>query len=126
MLTAQVKEVTTNPQVLADYHQLTIYHELLKDPDNIPSDLSLRDEAVLFVNAGSDTTSDALTVGTLNVLANPEIHAKLLNELMEIWPNLDETPRFELFEKLPYLVCRSPLYVRDGFLIARASLCRQL
>lgn len=96
----------TNPQVLADYHQLTIYHELLKDRGNNLSDVSLGDEAMLLVTAGTDTAGDALTVGTLNVLANPGIHAKLLNELMEAWPNVDEILRFEQLEKLPYLVRR--------------------
>ncbi|EKM54139.1 uncharacterized protein PHACADRAFT_145790 [Phanerochaete carnosa HHB-10118-sp] len=103
MLTDQVKEAKTNPQALADYHQPTIYHEFLKDPKNIPSDKSLRDEAVLFVNAGTDTASNTIIAGVLNILANPEILARLQQELVEAWPNLDNVPRFEQLEKLPYL-----------------------
>ncbi|EKM53729.1 uncharacterized protein PHACADRAFT_198150 [Phanerochaete carnosa HHB-10118-sp] len=60
-------------------------------------------QAVLFVNAGADTVATALAVGTLHVLSNPEIHAKLQKELVEAWPDLDDVPRFEQLEKLPYL-----------------------
>lgn len=105
MLTDQVKEAKANPQVLQDYQQVTIYHELLKDPKNVPSDVSLRDEALLWVTAGMDTSSDALTVGTVNILSRPDIHAELLRELVAAWPNLDDAPpRYEQIEKLPYLV----------------------
>lgn len=105
MLEDQIKEVKSDPQSLADHPHPTIYHEFLKDPKNTPSDLALRDEAVLYTTAGSDTVSDSFTVGAVNVVGNPEIHAKLVNELMSAWPSLEDTPRFEVFEKLPYLVC---------------------
>ena len=105
MLEKQVKEVKSDPQVLADYPYRTIYHEFLKDDKNVPSDISLRDEAILFVNAGTDTASDALTHGTIRVVDNPGIHAKLREELDKAWPTLEEVPRFEELEKLPYLVC---------------------
>ncbi|GJE84155.1 cytochrome P450 [Phanerochaete sordida] len=104
MLTDQVKEAKANPQVLHDLQQVTIYHELLKDPENVPSDVSLRDEAVLYVTAGMDTSSDALTLGTVNILSRPELHAELLRELVAAWPNVDDAPpRYEQIEKLPYL-----------------------
>ena len=104
MLMNQVREVKSDPQVLADYPYRTIYHEFLKDRNNIPPDIELRDEAVLFVNAGTDTASDALIHGSIRILDNPEICGKLRKELDGAWPTLEETPRFEQLEKLPYLV----------------------
>lgn len=104
MLMKQVKEVKSDPQVLADYPYRTIYHEFLKDKNSILPDLELRDEAVLFVNAGTDTASDALIHGSVRILDSPEICEKLQTELDNAWPTLEEVPRFEQLEKLPYLV----------------------
>lgn len=103
MLMKQVKEVKSDPQVLADYPYRTIYHEFLKDKNSILPDLELRDEAVLFVNAGTDTASDALIHGSVRILDSPEICEKLQTELDNAWPTLEEVPRFEQLEKLPYL-----------------------
>lgn len=104
MLTDQVKEVKAHPEILKESQQVTIYHELLKDPKNIPSDTSLRDEAVLYVTAGMDTSSDTLTLATINVLSRPDVHARLMHELVEAWPHLEDAPpRYEQLEKLPYL-----------------------
>ena len=92
MLEAQIKEVKSNPQSLADYPHPTIYHEFLRDGNNVPSDAVLRDEAVLYITAGTDTASDAFAVGAVNVLGKPEVHDKLLQELMTVWPSLRSSP----------------------------------
>ena len=43
------------------------------------------------------------------VLQNPQVRQRLEAELREAWPVLEEIPRYEVLEKLPYLVCpRSP------------------
>lgn len=104
MLRSQIKEVLANPEKLADWPHPTIYHEFLASRD-VPGEQSLRDEALLFVNAGTDTISDALSVGTLNVLGNPDIYTRLRAELTQAWPNLEDKPRYEVLENLPYLVC---------------------
>lgn len=107
MFKVQVREVITNPQSLAYSSHQTIYHEFFRAIEEHRLDISeqsLRDEALLFVNAGTDTVSDALSVGTLNVLDNPEVYAKLQDELTKMWPRLDEPPRYEVLENLPYLV----------------------
>lgn len=38
------------------------------------------------------------------VLQNPHIRQRLEAELREAWPVLEEVPRYEVLEKLPYLV----------------------
>ena len=104
LLDAQINKVKADPQSLTDYPHPTVYHELLKDAAHVPPHRVLRDEAVLFVTAGTDTASDALTVGTLHVLSDPAVHARVLAELCAAWPVLEDVPRFEVLEKLPYLV----------------------
>ena len=48
-------------------------------------------------------------VTTHYVLQNPQIRQRLEAELREAWPILEEIPRYEVLEKLPYLVRpRSP------------------
>lgn len=107
MIKKQVREMLTNPQSLVGSSHETIYHEFYKAIEEhrlVISEQSLRDEALVFVIAGTDTVSDALAVGTLNVLDNPEIHTKLRDELVQAWSRLDERPRYEVLENLPYLV----------------------
>ena len=42
--------------------------------------------------------------GTYHLLQNPEMRERLFGELLTIWPDLSQTPRFEALERLPYLV----------------------
>lgn len=106
MLDEQVDEVLANPDSLESLSHPIIYHHLLKPQKGyqIPPALSLKDEALLLVNAGVDTVSNALIVGIINTLENREICAKLQAELREAWPVLEEKRKFEELESLPYLV----------------------
>lgn len=104
MVMKQVRELKSNPGALTSYPYRTIYHELLSDKDNVPSDMELRDEAFLFVNAGTDSASDALFHGAIRVIHNSDICATLQKELDTAWPRIKDVPRLEELEKLPYLV----------------------
>lgn len=64
-----------------------------------------------MVFAGTDTSSNTLTLGSIHVLQNPDIHHKLKAELLEAWPDLSERPRYEDMDSLPYLVCYPPCHV---------------
>ena len=106
MLSNQVKEAIRHPETLARVAHATIFHELLSPAhgQQAPSYVSLRDEALLLVFAGTDTTSNTLAVGTTHILGNPTIHTKLVEELIAVWPDLHAKPRYEVLESLPYLV----------------------
>ena len=106
MLESQVREVLQHPETLADAPHPIIYHELLREDAGRkrPSEMSLRDEAGLLVSAGTDTVSNASTVGFLNLLTNKDIYDKLRDEIWKAWPNLEDRPRYEQLERLPYLV----------------------
>ena len=99
-------EVHTNPDSLADAPHPTIYHAFLanKDERSAPTEADLRDEALVYVHAGTDTSSDAFAAGILGVLDNPAVCARLQAELDAAWPVLEARPRYETLEALPYLV----------------------
>ncbi|KAI9459866.1 putative P450 monooxygenase [Lactarius psammicola] len=103
----QIGEILRNPASLENMSHKTIYHSLL-DPDAnkgrpLPSGLSLNQEAAGILAAGSDSTSIAAATISYHVLHNPEVQKRLVNELRTAWPVLEEVPRYEVFEKLPYL-----------------------
>lgn len=106
MIKMQVKEVLQNPETLQDAPHPIIYHELLDETRGreIPTESSLRDEALLLVSAGTDTVSNASITGTMHVIANRNIYTTLQAEIRAVWPNLEERPRYETLERLPYLV----------------------
>ena len=106
VLTNQVKEVTTHPEALTNAAHPIIYHELLNPAHGktVPSFVSLRDEALLLVYAGTDTASNTLTLATVHILSKPSVHEKLRQELLAAWPDLESRPRFEVLDNLPYLV----------------------
>ncbi|KAG6872652.1 hypothetical protein C0995_007982 [Termitomyces sp. Mi166 len=104
-LTAQIDELREDPSKLEHADHEIIYHHLLtpKEGQNVPSRESLIDEAKTMIAAGSDTVGNTCTLGTFHVLSNPEIHAKLTNELRDAWTDRDAKVGFERLEKLPYL-----------------------
>lgn len=62
----------------------------------------------------SDTVGNTTTLGTFLVLNDDRVHQKLVDELIEAWPNKDEDMSYEVLEKLPYLVRSSLIYVNNG------------
>lgn len=71
----------------------------------MPSRKSLFNEAQNLLFAGSDSVGNTLAVGIFHILNNPEVYKKLVDELLENWPKLDEPLGYEEIERLPYLVC---------------------
>ncbi|KAH9052057.1 putative P450 monooxygenase [Lactarius deliciosus] len=103
----QIDEILRNPASLENASHKTIYH-MLFDPDAnkgrpSPSRLSLSQEAAALLGAGSDSSAIAATAISYHVLHNPEVQQRLVDELRTVWPVLEEVPRYEVIEKLPYL-----------------------
>jgi hypothetical protein len=111
LLAAQVDAVLRDPSELTHAPHPIIYHALLSPTANkgrpLPSRQSLLDEAAILLGAGSDSTGIVLMVTAYYVLQNPPVRERLEAELREAWPVLDEVPRYDVLEKLPYLV-RAP------------------
>ena len=122
MTSAQVDELLAKPELLESCAHETIYHHLLTPhPEKgklgeVPSKKSLTEEAENLLAAGSDTVGNACTIGTFHVLNDPAIHAKLVEELRDAWPDKDNDMSYTALEKLPYLVRSSSYPLRDASL----------
>ena len=85
--------------------QDTVFAELMnsKLPPHELSQHRLQNEAVSVIGAGFETTRWALTVQSYFILANPDIHQRLSQELREVIPDPDFIPSWSELQKLPYL-----------------------
>jgi cytochrome P450 len=91
-----------------DPKRVTIFSHLL-DPKAteghvVPSVNDLRDEAFIILSAAQDTTGNVMTVALYETLSNPNIQAKLVEELQQAFPDPNKKLDFLALEKLPYLV----------------------
>lgn len=97
-----------------DYYQqkshLTVFHELLKSnlPQRERTHSRLWQEGQTVVGAGAELPN-ALAVTTYHMLANPEKLARLKAELEKAIPDPNISVNWKELERLPYLVCESPL-----------------
>ncbi|PBK95989.1 cytochrome P450 [Armillaria gallica] len=102
VLGKQIDKILADPGVLETVHD-TIYHRLLADDGERPSKKALLEEAQTFLIAGTDTTSNAMSIGFFHVLNDPSVRAKLVAELKAIWPEKESPMPYDSLEKLPYL-----------------------
>ena len=56
-----------------------------------------------IVGAGTDTVASAMVMSTCHVLENPEMHARLTEELQAAYPDPNAEMKWTDLEKLPYL-----------------------
>lgn len=110
---AQVDTFTANPSALKDAPHRLIYHTLLDPASPLKlTQASLCDEAGLFLVAGTDTVSNASTIGVMYTLYS-DILPRLREELLQVWPRLDEPPSLEVLEGLQILVCLNLFHCGD-------------
>ncbi|KAF6758266.1 cytochrome P450 [Ephemerocybe angulata] len=106
VLDEQVAGIVREPGRVVAEHR-TIFHHMLnfegKEGKGRLGHGELRDEGVLLLAAGTDTTANTCTVATFHVLSNPGIEGRLRAELREAWPDAGEGISLERLEKLPYL-----------------------
>ncbi|KAF9019731.1 cytochrome P450 [Hymenopellis radicata] len=106
-LAAQVDAILRDPDHLQSVEHETIYHHLIT-PDlvkkgEVPSKKALIEEAMVLLIAGTDTSSNAMSMGFFHLMANESIKKKLQAELREAWPEMDTPFSYEMAERLPYL-----------------------
>lgn len=86
--------------------QRTIFYDILTNDDIRPQEketMPLVEEANLVVGAGTITTAHILSVISFHLISNPDILAKLQQQLQSIMPDADSTPKWIELEQLPYL-----------------------
>ena len=92
------KQTTGRPSMMEAFLDCETLLESEKSPERIKA------EAQIAVGAGTLTTAHALKAATYHILANPEVHANLIDELEQHIPNPDAPPDLRLLEKMPYLM----------------------
>ncbi|KAI2424142.1 hypothetical protein LOZ63_000688 [Ophidiomyces ophidiicola] len=87
----------------------TIFHALLTSrlPPEEKTQDRLFQEGIVIVGAGTETTAWALSVGTFYLLSNPEVLAKLRQELEDAIPDPAKLPSLAVLENLPAVVMES-------------------
>ncbi|KAL8922565.1 MAG: hypothetical protein Q9208_005068 [Pyrenodesmia sp. 3 TL-2023] len=86
--------------------QALVDTNLLPEAERTPERITA--EAQLAMGAGTLNTSHCLRVATYHILASPDVHAKLMQELMSGFPNPDLPPTLDQLEQMPYL--RATMY----------------
>jgi hypothetical protein len=107
ILGEQVHDVLANPGILKEGSHPTIYHRLL-DPaaqkgKSVPDARALYDEAQTMLFAGGVTVGDTLMTGHCHILHQPPLHSQLREEVLSVWPAIDQPPSLEVLETLPLL-----------------------
>jgi hypothetical protein len=109
MIKSQIRDLVQHPEKI-DYlpHNMTIYHCLMDKEayrtNSVPSEGSLYEETQALLVAGSDTTGNALMVGTFHLLKDAKMYAKFKQEIQDAWKAAGDTaPDVRTLEALPYL-----------------------
>ena len=76
----------------------------------VPDVDQLTDDAFIILAVAADTTGNAMTIPTYNVVCDSSIHSKLKDELKEAFPDGNVKLEFVNLGKLPYLVCDFECY----------------
>ena len=74
-------------------------------------------EGIVVVGAGSDTTGIALTITAFHLLNDPNILAKLKEELIQALPTKHSRPSWGELEKLPFLSA----VIKEGLRLAHGT-----
>ncbi|KAF9767249.1 hypothetical protein IL306_000204 [Fusarium sp. DS 682] len=84
----------------------------------------LEDEAYTVLTAAADTTGNAMTTICRYVFADQDVYSKLHAELKAAFPDDDEIMRFQILEKLPYLVRNTMQFPEYQFTLSIANYFR--
>lgn len=116
-----IDDMLRDPSVCKEGSHPTIFgrflnHDSSKGQALLPRE-TLIQEAMGFIMAGSIELSTALAYGTFHVLNDPEVHQRLVEELVAVCPDPNDAVGFEILERLPYLV-GSRRWLYSGYLHA--------
>ena len=91
------KETTSRTSMMKAFMDSPLLPESEKAPSRIKA------EAQIAIDAGTLTTTHALKAGTYHILANPDVHSRLMAELEERIPDPNKPPNLRELEQMPYL-----------------------
>ncbi|KAI8624134.1 benzoate 4-monooxygenase cytochrome P450 [Xylariaceae sp. FL1651] len=96
----------------------TVMREIIADPDLGPSEktpVRLMYEAKTTLNAGTGTTSWALTTAVWYLTTNPDMLARLRAEIRSVMPDPRRPVKVQMLEQLPYFTAVLRETLRLGF-----------
>ena len=102
----QIREILTGQNVdVKEVSHKTVFEEILESklPACENSEPRLQHEATSLIGAGFETTRWALTVSCYHIVANPDIHNRLREELYDAIPDPEKIPTWGELSKLPFL-----------------------
>ncbi|KAI9854004.1 MAG: hypothetical protein M1813_001595, partial [Trichoglossum hirsutum] len=105
---SNIQQLKKDSQSLTSTSTVPTIFDLLLKPDEkkdrpVPPDKALTADAVLMLAAGTDTTANALRIGTWHVISDQRIYRKLREELCGVLPDRDAVVDWATLENLPYL-----------------------
>ncbi|KAG8526148.1 uncharacterized protein KY384_000141 [Bacidia gigantensis] len=126
---AEFDNVSTNSTSLEsrdkkpDTSTRSIFHEILNSslPEHEKTVDRMTQEALSVIAAASETTSSVLSTTIFHILANPNIYARLKQELKDVIPDAKELSDWRTLEALPYLTAT----IKEGLRIT-VSICSRL
>ena len=86
--------------------QRTIFYDMIANDQVRPQEkdsVHLRTEAQAIMGAGTVTTAHLLAIVSFHLLNNPDVLAKMQEELKTVMPEKDSKPQWPQLEQLPYL-----------------------
>lgn len=108
IIDSQSRKLVLDPQKLEETPPSNISPKLLGSNvggrhSRITAKHLLRESQILLCAGSSHVVGTVLMTGTYHLLHNPEMRERLFGELLTVWPDLSQPPRFETLERLPYL-----------------------
>lgn len=93
------KETTSRPSMMQAFMDSPTLPESERRPERIKA------EAQIAIGAGTLTTTHVLKAATYHILANPDVHIRLMTELETQIPDPTSPPSLRQLEQMPYLTC---------------------
>ncbi|MCJ1244131.1 hypothetical protein MMC30_001329 [Trapelia coarctata] len=88
-----------------EVHPLTVY-DAIQNSSLPPHDKTVErmtQEITTLITAGGDTTARMIKNAVFHLLANPEVLARLREEIIQVMPEIHSTPSVKTLKELPWL-----------------------
>lgn len=95
----------------SDGSKAAVNHPIVLENLTSLSDVALVGESLDLLVAGSDTSATSVTTALFEILRNPAIEKRLVEELDAAIPDKNDLPPLQTLEKIEYLVSDSDIAI---------------
>lgn len=108
IINKQLDQVLHAPEKLDEAAHQTIFHRMLdanayRKTQTVPDLTQLHDEGFTIIFAGANTVADTMLMGSYHAMQSPGLLKQLRQELLTVWPVLQDRPSLSSLESLPLL-----------------------